>query len=158
PEPTGLPGGRESMAPAPPPTGRGPGPASSEGQPVRRTLIQRVLPLIFCVVPLLAAALVAAATPPDALRFYRDRVMVSPMDWLILGLGLSLFLIQMVLCWRALQWRDTGFDERPDRWLTNLAQAAEWFPMLGLIGTVAGILETFSMIAEQARISTIPVT
>src|SRR5207302_5161636 len=39
-----------------------------------------------------------------------------------------------------------GFNERPDKWLTNLAQAAEWFPLLGLIGTVAGILQTFGSI------------
>ncbi len=30
--------------------------------------------------------------------------------------------------------------------MSNLAQAAEWFPLLGLIGTVAGILQTFSSI------------
>ena len=34
--------------------------------------------------------------------------------------------------------------EKPDKWLTQLGQAAEWFPLLGLIGTVAAILQTFS--------------
>jgi hypothetical protein len=100
--------------------------------------------LIFCIVPLLAAALVAAATPQKALSFYLDNL--SNMDWLILGLGLTLFVVQMLLVWRALQWRDTGFDESVDRGLSNLAQAAEWFPMLGLIGTVGGILQTFGSI------------
>ena len=116
---------------------------------MRRTLIQHVLPVVFCVVPLLSAALVAVAMPAPAMNFYLDRVRESRMDWLILGLGLVLFAVQIVLSWRAMQWRGTAFDERPDRWLSNLAQAAEWFPMLGLIGTVAGILETFSQIASN---------
>src|SRR5262249_30471866 len=31
-------------------------------------------------------------------------------------------------------------------WIENLTQAAEWFPLLGLIGTVAAILQTFGTI------------
>ena len=54
----------------------------------------------------------------------------------------------MLLGWRALRWRGTSFDERPDPWLTHLAQAAEWFPLLGLLGTVAGILQTFGIMIK----------
>lgn len=97
--------------------------------------------------PLLAVGLVAIAVPPLAQQFYLREVSRSPMDWLILSLGLILFLLQLLLTRRALRWHGTDFDDRPDRWLSNLAQAAEWFPMLGLIGTVAGILQTFGSIS-----------
>ncbi|MFL5339186.1 MAG: MotA/TolQ/ExbB proton channel family protein [Gemmataceae bacterium] len=116
---------------------------------MRRALIQNVLPLAFCVLPVLAGALVALAIPPAAMSFYLKRLEYSPMDWLILGLGAALFLAQMVLGFRALRWRDTGFDERPDKWLSNLAQGAEWFPLLGLLGTVGGILQTFSAMGGE---------
>src|SRR5262249_59285795 len=33
--------------------------------------------------------------------------------------------------------------------LSGLAQAAEWFPLLGLLGTVAAILQTFSEMSEK---------
>src|SRR5205085_8628319 len=75
---------------------------------------------------------------------YLSRIRSSPMDWLILALGALLFVLQISLTWRALRWRGEGFDERPDHCLSHLAQAAEWFPLLGLLGTVAAILQTFS--------------
>jgi hypothetical protein len=105
---------------------------------VRRLLIRNVLPLFFCLVPLLAALLIVTALPEGARHFYLREL--NWLDRLILALGGSLFLVQLGQAWRALRWRGTGFDERPDPWLTNLAQAAEWFPLLGLIGTVAGIM------------------
>jgi hypothetical protein len=111
---------------------------------VRRIVIQHLLPLIFCLVPAAVAVLVAAAIPADAQTYYIRRVKVSAIDWLILGLGALLFVTQTILVWKALKWRGDNFDERPDPWLSHLAQAAEWFPLLGLLGTVAAILQTFS--------------
>lgn len=120
---------------------------------MRRLLIQYLLPLVLCLVPFLAAVLVGLAVPEPAMNFYLDRIRVSKLDWLILGLGIPLFLIQMMLTWLALRWKGTGFDETKDKWINNLAQAAEWFPILGLIGTVMGILETFSQIGAAGGIT-----
>ncbi len=117
---------------------------------MRRAIIKLVLPFSFCLFPVLGALLVAAAAPKKALGFYLEHVRESRIDWIILGLGMGIFGAQMVLSWRALKWRSTGFDENLDRWLSYLAQAAEWFPLLGLIGTVAGILQTFSELAKHA--------
>jgi hypothetical protein len=111
---------------------------------VRRRLIQIVLPFVFAVVPVLAAVLIAATLPPKSREFYLSHL--TPLDMVILALGCSLFTIQTLLAHRAMRWRATGFDERPDPWLSKLAQSSEWFPLLGLIGTVAGILQTFSSI------------
>ena len=111
---------------------------------MRRLLIQHVLPIFFCMVPVTVAVLVAAAIPGEARTYYFHRIESSAIDWLILGLGSLLFVTQMLLVWRALQWRGDNFDERPDPWLSHLAQAAEWFPLLGLLGTVAAILQTFN--------------
>jgi hypothetical protein len=113
---------------------------------VRRFWIHHVLPVVFCAVPVVAAALIFAAIPADARRDYLARVSEPGIDWVILSLGAVLFAVQTVLAWRALRWREVSFDERPDKWVENLAQAAEWFPLLGLIGTVAAILQTFSSI------------
>ncbi len=113
---------------------------------MRRLLIQFLLPLLFCLVPVAAGVLIALAIPTQARIDYVQRVQESAIDLVILGLGASLFTAQTLLSWRALQLQGNRFDERPDRWLSHLAQAAEWFPLLGLLGTVAAILQTFNSI------------
>ncbi len=109
---------------------------------MRQLIIRGLLPLLLCVLPFLIGGLVLVCIPAEARSYFIKNF--GPMEWLIVGGGLPLFLVQMMLCWRALRWRGTRFDEGADRWLTNLSQAAEWFPMLGLIGTVAGILKAFA--------------
>jgi hypothetical protein len=111
---------------------------------VRRLLIGFFLPILLCTLPILAAALVMMFIPAPARKYFVEHIKPLSMEVLIMAGGSTLFFVQMILCWRSLRWRGTSFDEGSDRWLSNLAQAAEWFPMLGLIGTVAGILEAFA--------------
>ena len=111
---------------------------------MRRTLVRTLFPLLLCALPPAAGFVVWRAIPEKARDFYADHI--SSMDVVILALGAFLFVLQMLLSWQALHWRGTRFDERPDPWLNRLGQAAEWFPLLGLIGTVAAILQTFSSI------------
>jgi hypothetical protein len=115
----------------------------TRGGTVRRLWIHHVLPAAFCAIPVLAGVLIFVAIPPDARRDYLARVATSAIDWIILALGFILFTAQTILAWKALRWAETDFDTRFDRWLSHLAQSAEWFPLLGLIGTVAAILQTF---------------
>lgn len=112
---------------------------------MRRWILAVFFPLVLPLFPVLAAGLVAGAIPGQARDYFLDHL--SLLDQLILGLGMALFLIQTILSWRALRWKGGGFDENVDPWLSHLAQAAEWFPLLGLIGTVAGILQTFGSIS-----------
>lgn len=120
---------------------------------MRPLWINFLLPLIFCSLPVAVAAVLFAAIPPAARDEYVRRLQDSAVDWIILGLGGVLFLAQTWLAWRALQWKDAhnDFDETVDDWLTHTARAAEWFPLLGLIGTVAAILQTFSSFGPGSR-------
>ena len=118
---------------------------------MRRLLIHHLLPALFAAVPVLAAAVVAAAVPPAARGDYLKRLPDSPIDWVILSVGGLLFASQTWLGWLALRQADGRFEDRYDRWLGHLGQAAEWFPLLGLIGTVAAILQTFGKLTPGSQ-------
>jgi MotA/TolQ/ExbB proton channel family len=119
---------------------------------MRRFLIRDLLPLLLCALPVAGAVLVVAAVPTRALDFYLESIRTSYLDWIILTLGGSFFLIQLVLAKRALRWLEQEFDQRPDPWIQRFYQAAEWFPLLGLFGTVAGILQTFGAVGAQGSL------
>ncbi len=118
---------------------------------MRRLLIHHLLPVLFAAVPVLAAGVVAVAVPPAARADYLKRLPDSPIDWVILTLGSLLFVTQTLVGFLALRRADGRQEDRTDRWLAHLGGAAEWFPLLGLIGTVAAILQTFGKITPGTQ-------
>ncbi len=111
---------------------------------IRRFLAVWCLPFLLAFLPAAASIAIATALPTTATEFYFERI--TRLDQLILSLGCFLFTLQTLFAWRALIWKETSFHEGADNWISHLSQAAEWFPLLGLLGTVAAILQTFSSI------------
>lgn len=111
---------------------------------MRRWIVCSLFPMLLCLIPIGGVALVTIALPREGREYFLGHLTL--LDCLILGGGSLLFLVQLLFCWRALTWKDQDFRTEADNWLNHLAQAAEWFPLLGLLGTVAGILQTFGAI------------
>jgi MotA/TolQ/ExbB proton channel family len=124
-----------------------------EGTCVRSFVIRHLLPLLLCLLPVAAGLLVVVAVPERAMTFYLESIARSYLDWFILSLGLFFFLLQLLLAWRGLRWQVRGFDERSDPLLQRIYQTADWFPLLGLFGTLVGILQTFARISEQEAVA-----
>jgi len=120
---------------------------------VRSFVIRQLLPTLLCLLPVAAGALIVVAVPERAMAFYLESIAASYLDWVILALGGAFFLAQLLLAWRALRWQARNFDERGDALLQRLYQAADWFPLLGLFGTLVGILQTFAEISVQESVS-----
>ncbi|MER3415146.1 MAG: hypothetical protein C4297_02910 [Gemmataceae bacterium] len=121
---------------------------------LRRLIIRWLLPLVFVMPILLLGPLVVSFIPERAIAVYVDNLPVSRLDWLILSVGVPIYLTQIVLAWRALEWQGQDFNHRPDAWLLRCYQTAEWFPLLGLLGTVTAILQTFSTVGAQENVPT----
>jgi hypothetical protein len=120
---------------------------------VRTLIIRQILPSLLCLLPVAAGLLIVVAVPERAMTFYLESITHSYLDWFILALGTCFFLLQLLLAWRGLRWQSRSFDERGDALLQRIYQAADWFPLLGLFGTLVGILQTFARISEQEAVA-----
>jgi hypothetical protein len=120
---------------------------------VRVWLIRQFLPLILTLLPVAGGVVMVFAVPQGARDFYLQYLRDSYLDWVILGLGTLFWVCQLWWTRKALQWQSQSFDERYDTWLQGMYQAAEWFPLLGLFGTVTAILQTFGKISLQEAIT-----
>lgn len=69
---------------------------------------------------------------------------ISPFDWIILSFGAALFLFQLFAIFMRYASRQVLFVQHLGRIQSACLQGTELLPVLGLIGTVMAMLNTFS--------------
>ncbi len=81
------------------------------------------------------------------IQSYFEVVASSRFDWIILGLGTLLLIAQGFGLFMRWWQKDVRFVQHLDRYQTACLQLTELLPLLGIIGTVVGLLNTFSTFA-----------
>ncbi len=105
-------------------------------------LVRGMLPLLFALGPWVMAFGLLIAIPAEAREFYS--LHMTRIDWIILAFGAGLFLWQSLALWLGLVTAQCTGDGSDLAWLRQLSMAVEWFPLLGLLGTVISILQTLA--------------
>lgn len=116
---------------------------------MRKLLIRGILPLVFAALPVAATFGLIVSLPPEAREFFA--LHITRLDWIILGSGAGLLAWQTIALWIGL----ATYNARGGPgliWLRQLAGAVEWFPLLGLLGTVISILQTLGNLAPGTPI------
>lgn len=116
---------------------------------MRKLLVRGILPLLFAAIPIAATFGLVVSLPLDAREFFS--LHMTRLDWIILGAGAGLLIWQTAALWAGLA-TYSGNDEPALIWLRQLSNAVEWFPLLGLLGTVISILQTLGNLAPGTPI------
>jgi hypothetical protein len=74
---------------------------------------------------------------------YFDTVKDSPLDWVILTFGLSLIAAQLFGLFMRYEGQKILFVQKLDRYRTFCLMMVELLPVLGLLGTVLALMNTF---------------
>ena len=82
---------------------------------------------------------------------YLDTVRESQLDWLILGIGGALLIAHLVGLVLRFRGRKVLFVQNLDRYRTFCLLLTELLPVLGLLGTVLSLMETFKTFQSRAE-------
>jgi len=82
---------------------------------------------------------------------YLSTVWRSPVDWVIIGVGLLLIGFHVYGFWQRWRARSTQFVQGLDNYRNRLLSVTELLPMLGLLGTVLSLMSTFQSFQVAAQ-------
>ncbi|MDO3388610.1 MotA/TolQ/ExbB proton channel family protein [Gilvimarinus sp. SDUM040013] len=74
-----------------------------------------------------------------------EQILATPVLWLIISLAIGCYTILMYLCFFSK--RNPAWLKLVDSWRTSLKAMAGALPLLGLLGTITGLMSTFSTLA-----------